>query len=256
MRLDRALAERGLARSRTHAARLIEAGRVTVDGQPARRASQPVGPEAVLAAEAEAWVSRAAHKLLGALEDSETAVPRRVLDAGASTGGFTQVCLERGAEIVYAVDVGHDQLDPTLRDDPRVVVREGLNLRDLTLADLQDEPVELIVGDVSFISLRLLLAPLADVLAPDGVALLLVKPQFEVGKSRLGAGGVVRDPALQRDAVAAVVEAASEVGLRCEWQGQSRLPGTNGNLEFFIRLRRLPAPLAPGACERDDMANR
>lgn len=236
MRLDVALVDRGLARSRTQAAALIRAGHVTVDGCTIAKPSWPVADEQTIAAEAEKWVSRAAHKLIGALDDSGVQVPRRVLDAGASTGGFTQVCLERGAEAVYAVDVGHGQLADLIRDDPRVRVHEGLNLRDLTLEHLDGEPVDLIVGDVSFISLTILLPRLLGALNSDGEALLLVKPQFEVGRERLGRGGIVHDPRLRRKAVDGVVAAAAELGWRERWRGESRLPGTSGNVEFFVRL--------------------
>lgn len=238
MRLDVALVARGVARSRNQAARLIADGRVRVDGAVVSKPSQPVTDENELDAIAEPWVSRAAHKLLGALDQSGTAVPRRVLDAGASAGGFTQVCLQRGAERVYAFDVGHDQLAPELASDPRVSRRDGLNLRSLTLAHVDDEPVGLVVADVSFISLTLLLEPLLAVLDPAGTALLLVKPQFEVGRSRLGSGGVVRDEKLRARAVASVVARAAELGWRCDWQGVSRLPGTDGNVEYFVRLTR------------------
>ncbi|HMR49101.1 MAG TPA: TlyA family RNA methyltransferase [Arachnia sp.] len=241
MRLDRALVERGLVRSRTRAARLIAQERVRVDGMTVTRAAHEVGSDAALEADVDEWVSRAAHKLLAALADSGTVVAGRVLDAGASTGGFTQVCLARGAAVVYAVDVGHGQLAATLRDDPRVVVREGLNLRHLTVADLGGLPVDLIVGDVSFISLRLLLAPLAAVLAPGGTALLLVKPQFEVGRERLGAGGVVREESLREEAVTGVIAEAADLGLACDWRGRSVLPGAGGNVEFFVRLVAHPA---------------
>lgn len=238
MRLDLALVERGLARSRTQAARLIAAGRVSVDGVAATRASQQVLAHHEVAAETERWVSRAAGKLLAALEDSGTVVPHRVLDAGASTGGFTQVCLARGARRVYAFDVGHDQLAPELSDDPRVVRRDGLNLRDLGLQDVEGEPVDLVVADVSFISLQLLLEPLTSVLGADGVALLLVKPQFEVGREALGAGGVVRDPAARAEAVERVVRAGLALGWRETWRGISAIPGLDGNVEYFVRLGR------------------
>ena len=142
MRLDVALVERGLARSRTQAARLLAEGRVTLNGTPAAKASTPVHDGDEIAAVEERWVSRAAHKLLGALDDSGVAVAGRVLDAGASTGGFTQVCLDRGATRVYAVDVGHGQLAEPISAHPRVVVHEGLNLRDLTLDNLDGAPVE------------------------------------------------------------------------------------------------------------------
>lgn len=238
MRLDLALVERGLARSRNHAATLITEGRVSVNGAVATKASLRVRPGDELRAEAEPWVSRAAHKLLGALEPSGFVITGRVLDAGASTGGFTQVCLEHGADIVYAVDVGHDQLAPEIRNDPRVRVHESLNLRDLTPAHLDGAPVDRIVGDVSFISLRLLLAPLLHCLAPEGEALLLVKPQFEVGRERLGAGGVVRDEGLRAAAVDAVVADAGALGWRERWRGVSALPGASGNVEYFVHLTR------------------
>ena len=190
---------------------------------------------------ADHYVSRAAHKLAGALAASGLVVPPRVLDAGASTGGFTQVLLEAGAEHVYAVDVGHGQLTPELRADPRVVVRERLNLRDLTLENLDGEPVDLVVADVSFISLTLLLAPLFAVLRPSGAALLLVKPQFEVGRGGLDDRGVVRDEAARARAVDAVIEAAAGLGRRAVWQGVSQLPGESGNVEYFVRFGALGA---------------
>lgn len=239
MRLDVALLAAGLARSRTQAARLIAAGRVEVDGHVAARPAQGVSAASrLVVVAAEPWVSRAAHKLIGALDESGTAVAGRVLDAGASTGGFTQVCLARGADRVYAFDVGHGQLAPELAADPRVVRRDGLNLRDLTLADVEGEPVDLVVGDVSFISLTLLLAPLLSVLAPDGTALLLVKPQFEAGRRALVRKGVVRDEAIRLAAVADVVAAALALGWRCDWRGVSPLPGGDGNVEYFVRLTR------------------
>ncbi|MFT3887145.1 MAG: TlyA family RNA methyltransferase [Arachnia sp.] len=238
MRLDVALVERGLARSRTQAARLLADGAVTVNGRPAAKASMPVGPDDAIAAAADTWVSRAAHKLIGALDDAGVAVPPRVLDAGASTGGFTQVCLQRGAERVYAVDVGHGQLAASIAADPRVVVHEGLNLRDLTPAHLDGDPVDLVVGDVSFISLTLLLPRLLPVIAEGGSALLLVKPQFEVGREKLGAGGVVRDEALRTSAVDGVSAAARALGWRERWRGRSVLPGSSGNVEYFVHFVR------------------
>lgn len=236
MRLDRALVARGLARSRTQATRLVLEGRVRVAGVVARKPATNVNAATEISADTEKWVSRAAHKLLGAVVDSGTRLHGRVLDAGASTGGFTQVALEHGSELVYAVDVGHHQLAEPIRSDPRVRVREGLNLRDLSLTDLDDQPVDVVVGDVSFISLKLLLPSLLKVLRPCGVALLLVKPQFEVGREALGAGGVVRDPRQREETVNAVVEAADALGWGCDWRGPSRLPGAGGNQEFFIRL--------------------
>lgn len=237
MRLDVALVAKGYARSRNQAARLIAAGRVSVDGVVATKSSQQVGDGADVRADPERWVSRAAYKLVGALDASRTSVPSRVLDAGASTGGFTQVCLDRGADRVYAFDVGHGQLAPELDADPRVVRRDGLNLRDLVLADVEQERVGLVVGDVSFISLTLLLTPLLGVLDPEGVALLLVKPQFEVGRELLGAGGVVHDPEVRLGCVDRVVAAAADLGWECDWRGASVLPGADGNVEYFVRLR-------------------
>jgi 23S rRNA (cytidine1920-2'-O)/16S rRNA (cytidine1409-2'-O)-methyltransferase len=229
--------ERGLARSRAQASEAVRDGRVAVNGGEATRPAQEVTAADLLEVTgADPYVSRAAHKLAGALAASGVTVPARVLDAGASTGGFTQVLLDAGARRVYAVDVGHDQLVPQFRDDPRVVVRERLNLRDLTLDHLDAEPVALVVGDVSFISLTLLLEPLFDVLAPDGEALLLVKPQFEVGRAGLDDHGVVRDPALREQAVAAVVGAAERLGYRLAWRGESRLPGEAGNVEYFVHF--------------------
>lgn len=238
-RLDAALVARGLAHSRTAAQGAIAAGAVTVNGRPASKAAQPVEAADVLEAQVDPWVSRAAHKLLGALADSQTAVRGRVLDAGASTGGFTEVCLAAGAERVYAVDVGHGQLVPALRQDPRVVVWERTNLRDLTLDHVEGTPVDLIVADVSFISLTLLLPALLGVLAPDGEALLLVKPQFEVGRAGLDAHGVVRSERLREEAVEQVAAAAAGLGRPPVWRGPSRLPGENGNQEWFLKLAGL-----------------
>lgn len=236
-RLDTELVRRGLARSRTAAQAAIARGDVLVNGAPAAKPAQSIEPDdAVVLRATDPWVSRAAHKLLGALDDSATRVPPRVLDAGASTGGFTQVCLARGAERVYAVDVGHGQLAPVLRDDPRVVVWEHTNLRDLTPAHVEDGPVGLVVADVSFISLRLLLRPLLSVLEPTGEALLLVKPQFEVGRTGLDSNGVVRDQRLRSDSVQRVVAEAAALGRPAVWTGPSRLPGENGNVEFFVKL--------------------
>lgn len=235
-RLDRVIVERGLATSRTAAQRLIADGAVLVDGRRAERPSLQVGPTAVIEVPEHQWVSRAATKLVGALEDLPVRVGARVLDAGASTGGFTQVLLNNGAECVYAVDVGHDQLHDKVRTDPRVVVREGFHLRDLTLADLDNEPVSLVVADVSFISLRHLVGPLLSVLEPTGQALLMVKPQFEVGRGELGAHGVVRDPDQRRRAVERIVEQCQGLGWDQVASAESRLVGRAGNIETFVLL--------------------
>lgn len=236
MRLDRALVEQGLTRSRTRARQLVQAGHVRVAGVVVTRPAAEVGAEPLEVHDDDPWVSRAAHKLLGALDDLAVSVPGRALDAGASTGGFTQVLLSRGCRVVHAVDVGHGQLDPSLRADPRVRVHERLNLRELTLDHLDGEPVELVVADVSFISLTLLLPALAAVTRPDGRMLLMVKPQFEVGRERLGRGGVVRDPGLHREAVAAVAATAGGQGWEQQAVAPSRLPGADGNTEFFLLL--------------------
>ncbi len=236
MRLDRFLVAKGLVTSRNRASRLIAAGRVKVDGKTITKAAFDVTSEQVSVVD-EPYVSRSAYKLIAALDESGTQVPERVLDAGASTGGFTQVVLERGAKQVYAVDVGHGQLVKQLHDDVRVIVHEGLNLRDLEITHLDNEPVSLIVADVSFISLKLLLAPLLQVLSSEGVALLLVKPQFEVGRELLGAAGVVTDPKLQQRVVAEIITKANELGWSCDWQAKSALPGLNGNQEYFVRLK-------------------
>ena len=246
-RADVALAARGLARSRTEGAALIRAGQVLLDGRPVRRPSDRVAADATLRLRdpGPRYVSRAAHKLVSALEAfPDVAVAgRQALDAGASTGGFTQVLLERGAERVAAVDVGHDQLAPTVRADPRVLVREGLNVRDLRAEDI-DGPVDLVVSDLSFISLRLVLAPLAGVCRPGAELLLMVKPQFEVGRRALPRSGVVTDPDARRDAVVGVAAAALGAGLAPRGLARSGLAGQDGNAEFFLRLRRPDATAA------------
>ncbi|MBB1495695.1 TlyA family RNA methyltransferase [Propioniciclava sp. MC1595] len=245
MRLDAALVAQGLARSRGQARDLIDGGRVTVNGRPAAKASLPVGPDDTLAAETDPWVSRAAHKLLGALDASGTEVAGcRALDAGASTGGFTQVLLARGAEHVTAVDVGHGQLAEPVASDPRVTSHEGLNLRDLTPAHVA-APVDLVVADVSFISLTLLVAPLRSVARDGAVALLMVKPQFELGRAALDSRGVVADPARVPEAADLVARAAAEAGWREVWRGLSPLPGESGNREVFLKLVAEPGAVGP-----------
>ncbi|MFW6599525.1 TlyA family RNA methyltransferase [Propionibacteriaceae bacterium Y2011] len=237
-RLDRELVARGLATSRTRAAALITAGVVTVAGRPVTRPAAPVsGADEVVVTQPDPYVSRAAHKLLGALTELGLSPYGRALDAGASTGGFSQVLLEAGVRHVYAVDVGHGQLHPTIRDDPRVSVHERLHLRELTLAHVEGDPVDWLVADVSFISLTLLLEPMLAVLRPDGHALVMVKPQFEVGRDRLGPGGVVRDEGLRAEAVDAVVAEAVRLGWDCTARARSVLPGESGNAEEFIHLR-------------------
>ena len=216
---------------------MIASGRVLVDGVPARRPADPVGSAAQIVAEPERYVSRGAYKLLGALDDLGLAVAGRALDAGASTGGFSQVLLERGCSTVYAVDVGTGQLHDSLRRDPRVRVREQTNLRGLTLGQLDGEPVDLAVADLSFISLTLVIETLVSVIRADGRLLVLIKPQFEVGRERLERGGVVRSPELRRTAVDAVVVAAGQAGWMTDALVASRLPGASGNQEFFGLFR-------------------
>lgn len=246
LRLDAELVRRGLARSRDHAAQLVAEGRVTVGGVTAAKAATAVTTDAALVvAEGSAgpeFVSRGGHKLTGALD---AFVPRglrvegrHALDAGASTGGFTDVLLRSGAASVTAVDVGYGQLAWTLRQDPRVTVLDRTNVRDLAAKrDLLPHRPGLVVGDLSFISLGLVLPALVQVAAPDADFVLMVKPQFEVGRSQLGKGGVVRDPDLRADAVVAVAERAWELGLGVAGCCASPLPGPSGNVEYFLWLR-------------------
>ncbi|WP_413250620.1 TlyA family RNA methyltransferase [Sinomonas flava] len=249
-RLDLELVRRGLARSRTHAARLIGDGAVRVDGSSVTRASQTVGEGAdihVEATEHDRYVSRAGHKLAGALASFPDIDPRgsRCLDAGASTGGFTDVLLQSGADHVVAVDVGHGQLVDSLRSDPRVEVHEGVNVRDLDPAAIGG-PARLTVADLSFISLTLVLSPLAACTQPGGDLLVMVKPQFEVGRERLARTGVVGSDGERRRAVTAVAEAAVAAGLALRGLARSPLPGQDGNVEYFLWLTRPPGqPPAP-----------
>jgi len=240
-RLDALVFESGLAESGEGARRLIIAGLVKVDGQVRDKPGEKISPDAKVEVTGPAlkYVSRGGLKLEKALDRFGIDLAGvKAMDIGASTGGFTDCMLQRGASKVYAVDVGHDQLAGSVRDDPRVVVRERLNLRDLTLEHLDDGPVDVVVADVSFISLKLLMPALLGVLRPDGVALLMVKPQFEVGRAGLDDHGIVVDPALQVAAVDGVVASAEALGFTCDWRGESPLPGTTGNREFFVRLRR------------------
>jgi 23S rRNA (cytidine1920-2'-O)/16S rRNA (cytidine1409-2'-O)-methyltransferase len=237
-RLDLELVARGLARSRAHAQQMINGGEVRVNGVVARRAAVRVDAASVLEASADQYVSRAARKLAGALDDLGLTVPSRALDAGASSGGFTQVLLERGCRQVIAVDVGTDQLAESLRTDPRVRSWPQTNLRDLTLAHVDGVPVDLVVADVSFISLTLLIAPLLGITAADGELLLLVKPQFEVGRERLAANGIVRDDGLRQQAVDGVIASAERHGWTAPAVVPSRIPGATGNTEVFVLLRR------------------
>ena len=236
MRLDRALVARGLVRSRSHAHTLIEAGSVSINGSVVTRPSTDIEDTAVLTVQDDGYVSRAAHKLIGALDacapDGLTVAGRNALDAGASTGGFTQVLLQRGVAHVTAIDVGHGQLSPLVANDPRVTAIEGFNVRDLT-QDSIERPIDLVVADLSFISLTLVTAPLAATMA-SGDLLLMVKPQFEVGRERLGQGGVVTRPDDHATAVSGVAAALAKEGAAIHRVERSQLPGLTGNVEFFI----------------------
>ncbi|GAA2071508.1 TlyA family RNA methyltransferase [Williamsia deligens] len=243
-RLDAELVRRGLARSREQAQALIAEGVVSVNGAAATKAATNVGrdtPILVTVDDGDDWASRGAHKLIGALDEFAgsglTVEGRRCLDAGASTGGFTDVLLRRGARQVVAADVGYGQLVWRLRTDDRVDVRDRVNVRHLDAAAI-DGPVDLVVADLSFISLRLVLPAFAACVAPGGDVVPMVKPQFEVGKDRVGSGGVVRDPELRAQAVTDVATAAAGVGLRTLGVVASPLPGPSGNVEYFLWLRR------------------
>ncbi|GEL93346.1 TlyA family RNA methyltransferase [Cellulomonas composti] len=240
-RLDAELVRQGLARSRRHAGELIAQGRVTVDGSVALRSATPVGAESSVSVTGDddpGYASRAGHKLAGALDALPVPVGGRVcLDAGASTGGFTDVLLRRGAAHVCAVDVGHGQIVERLRSDARVDVREGVNVRDLVPGAVDPVP-ELVVADLSFISLGLVLPALVAVAADRADLLVMVKPQFEVGRERLGSGGVVRDPELRAESVVGVATCAADLGLEVRGVVTSALPGPSGNVEFFLWLRR------------------
>jgi 23S rRNA (cytidine1920-2'-O)/16S rRNA (cytidine1409-2'-O)-methyltransferase len=247
LRLDTELVRRGLARSREHAQQLIAGGRVTVNKMQAAKPATSVAVDADLVVSTDPerpdYASRGGHKLAGALADFATrglsVTGRRVLDAGASTGGFTDVLLRAGAREVVAVDVGYGQLVWQLRTDERVRVHDRTNVRDLT-TELIGGPVDVVVGDLSFISLRLVLDALIGITRPDGDLALMVKPQFEVGKDRLGAGGVVREAALRAGAVVEVARAAAARGWGAVGVTTSSLPGPSGNVEYFLWLRQGP----------------
>ena len=247
LRLDAELVRRGLARSREHASELIDQGRVKVSGAVATKPATGVTTDVALVVSEDPdrpdYVSRGGHKLAGALEVfgrlGLSVEGRRCLDAGASTGGFTDVLLRAGAAEVVAVDVGYGQLAWSLQSDERVTVHDRTNIRDLTpgLVGL----VDVVVGDLSFISLSLVLDPLVGVTREDGDLTLMVKPQFEVGKDRVGKGGVVRDLDLRTGAVVDVATEAARRGWGARAVTTSPLPGPSGNVEFFLWLRRGPA---------------
>ncbi|MDP2013064.1 MAG: TlyA family RNA methyltransferase [Actinomycetota bacterium] len=240
-RLDAELTRRGLARSREQAQELIAAGAVTVRGsvatKPATQVETSEAIEVIVNAD-HGYVSRGAVKLSGALDAFARIdlADRDCLDAGASTGGFTQVLLERGGARVLAVDVGYGQLAWPLRNDERVTVMERTNIRSLAAADLPYQP-DLIVADLSFISLRLVLPSLIACAATDADLVLMVKPQFEVGREAVG-DGVIRDPSIRAGAVQSVADQALREGLDVLAVVASPLPGPQGNVEFFLWLRR------------------
>ncbi|MDT0157604.1 TlyA family RNA methyltransferase [Microbacterium sp. ARD32] len=245
-RLDAALAARGLARSRTHAATLIAGGLVRVSGRPVVKASTPVDDDTDIRVDGgDHYVSRGAHKLIAALDGFGIDPQGRLaLDMGASTGGFTQVMRERGARRVLAVDVGHGQLAPAVASDPGVVSAEGFNVRRMTGANLaaatgETDPPDLVVGDLSFISLEHVLPAVAGVIASGGDVVLLVKPQFEVGRTAVR-GGLVTNPVLRVDAIERTLWSARDNGLGTLGILASPILGTHGNAEYLVHL-------APGA---------
>ncbi|GAB2517213.1 TlyA family RNA methyltransferase [Paramicrobacterium agarici] len=241
-RLDAVLVERGLARSRAAAVELISSGKVAVDDRPIVKPSTSIADEARISVTgADHYVSRGAHKLVAALDAFDCDVSDQlVLDVGASTGGFTQVLLERGAREVIALDVGHDQLASSLRSDSRVRVVEGFNVRDLSRDALAEhagtgEPPSVIVGDLSFISLRYVLDPLRQTGTDDADVILLIKPQFEVGRTGVREG-IVRDPARRIDAVQSVLWSAWDAGLGVCGLERSPVVGTHGNSEYLVHM--------------------
>jgi 23S rRNA (cytidine1920-2'-O)/16S rRNA (cytidine1409-2'-O)-methyltransferase len=237
-RLDVVMVERGLAPSRERARALILAGQVTIDGQVVSKAGAPVKPDArvELAVPDHPYVGRGGLKLAGAL-DAFAVDPkgRRALDVGASTGGFTDVLLQRGAASVIAVDVGRGQLDWKLRTDPRVIVRDGVNARLLTPQEVP-HTVSLVTIDVAFISLRHILPALPPFLDPGADIVALVKPQFEAGRGEVGKHGIVSDPAVHAAVIARVTEAAEACGLTRVAMAPSAITGATGNQEFFLHL--------------------
>ncbi|HWL99558.1 MAG TPA: TlyA family RNA methyltransferase [Nocardioidaceae bacterium] len=254
-RVDAELVRRGLARSREHAVTLIADGRVRADGRAVTKPAYRVDARSDLAIAADptdpGYASRAGHKLAGALEafgpGGLSVRGRRCLDVGASTGGFTDVLLRAGADQVVCLDVGRDQLVARLRADARTVVLEGRNIREVDTFDLGG-PVDVAVADVSFISLLLVLPVLAEVALPEADLVVMVKPQFEVGRERLGSGGVVRDPQLRREALRRVAAAAADLGWGVRGVAPSVLPGPSGNVEYFLWLRQ-----GPGSVGSDDL---
>ncbi len=252
-RLDAELVRRGLAASRERAQGLVSAGLVSVAGRPATKSATAVAPDEPVTVRADptgpAYASRGAHKLAHALHTFALDLTgRRALDAGASTGGFTDVLLRAGVAHVVAADVGYGQLAWALRTDPRVTVLDRTNVRFLT--ELPGGPVDVVTADLSFIPLGLVLPALAAVSTPAADLVVLVKPQFEVGRAALGDGGVVRDPSARAAAVLRVAAQAAALGLGGAGVTASPLPGPAGNVEYLLWLRRDAGPLRPEAVER------
>ena len=251
-RLDAELVRRGLARSREHAVDLIESRSVLVRGIPASKPASQVDAETsiTLAGARNDYVSRGGHKLAGALDAfSGISIEGKVaLDAGASTGGFTDVLLKRGARKVIAVDVGYGQLAWELRQDSRVEIHDRTNVRTLT-SEILSEAADIVVADLSFISLTLVIPALIAVTKPEADFVIMVKPQFEVGREKLGAGGVVRDPQLRRSAVLDVATSALELGLGTVGVVASSLPGPSGNVEYFLWLKAGAPKISDGALD-------
>ena len=252
-RLDVELVRRHLARSREQAQEFIENGLVELNGIIATKAASQVDESAAIKINSDSdddYVSRGAHKLIGALDafgiNPENKV---VLDAGASTGGFSDVLLRRGARHIYCVDVGYGQLAWKISTDERTTVMDRTNIRYLTPEDLGTQ-VDLIVADLSFISLATVLPALQLVLKPEGEALLMVKPQFEVGKDALGDGGVVVENSQRIDAVNKIANKAFELGLGTAGVVASPLPGPSGNVEYFLWLKRGSAKPQESAIEK------
>jgi len=244
VRIDVALVERGLARSRNQASTLVEANRVLINGKAAKKSSQPVeDQDKVTVLEAIDYVSRAGHKLAKALDafSEIDLVGKTALDVGASTGGFTDVLLRRGIAKVFAIDVGHEQMVTQLFEHPKVICIEGFNARELspqTLSERSGVPqsqinIDVVVGDLSFISLTLVLERMLSV-APNAEFVLLVKPQFEVGKQSLSAHGLVNDHSLRAAAIKQVAEEAARLGMGIRGLERSELPGTHGNIEYVL----------------------
>lgn len=243
VRADILLTDRGLAPSRSRAQALILAGKVFTEDRRIEKSGELLPPEAPLEVREpdHPFVSRGGVKLAGALDAFRYDASARVAaDFGASTGGFTDCLLQRGARQVFAIDVGYGQLHDRLRKDPRVVVMERTNARHLKEGDLP-AVIDLVVIDASFIGLEKLLPAARAILRPGGDVLALVKPQFQVGQSHVGKGGVVRDPALRERAVQMIVDRASEIGFELVDRADSVIAGPKGNVEIFIWLRRLPA---------------